>query len=210
MKTICVFGADGRTGKCVVSELLNRKKYNVIASVQDPMSKSVFDEAVTVCECDVLILDDVTKTLEGADMVISTLGHIKGSDPLMQTKGVKNIVTVMKEKGIRRILSLTGTGVRISNDTPSLIDRILNMLVVIIDAERISDGIEHSHVLKDSGLDWTILRVLKLTNKNYVGKEYKLTPHGPVEPLSPRKKVACILVDLLEDDESIKMMPVSS
>ena len=113
----------------------------------------------------------------------------------------------MQKYNLKRFISLTGTGARTTGDKPSLIDRILNQLVNFIDPIRISDGNKHVIAIKHSDLNWTILRVLVLTNGE-LNINYKLNETGPSETLSSRKKVAKIMVDLLTDKEYIKKMPI--
>lgn len=76
--------------------------------------------------------------------------------------------------------------------------------------KRISDGVEHVKVLQESGLDWTIVRVLKLSKSDAEANDYKLNDHGPAELLTSRKKVAKVLVDLLDDTNSYGKLPVIS
>lgn len=203
---ICVFGADGRTGVHVVDEAL-RRGHSVVAFVY--REGAIAPRAnMEVRVGDVLQYSNVSDAIRGVDAVVSVLGHVPRSDPRMQTKGMQNIVHAMKESGINRILSLTGTGVRALGDTPSIVDRVMNYLVKLVDRERIEDGIAHAEILQSSGLDYTILRVLKLGNNTHAVGEYKLNTTGPAELLTSRKKVAHIMIDLLEKELYIKEMPV--
>lgn len=204
---VCVFGADGQTGEHVVNELLSRG-HKLIAFVYKNEGKR--KETVEYIKGDVLNLDDVKRAVEKSEAVISVIGHIKNSNPRLQTQGISNIVLAMKENNISRIISLTGTGVRNKNDKPSIIDIILNFIIKKIDSDRIADGIEHAETLKSSGLDWTIIRVLKLTNSKSNSEKYNLTLGGPVELFTSRKKVAKIMCDMLEDKQYNKLMPVVS
>ena len=56
-----------------------------------------------------------------------------------------------------RLISLTGTGVRFPGDKITLIDRILNLSISIIDPKRIKDGKNHVTLLKNSDLDWYVM-----------------------------------------------------
>jgi nucleoside-diphosphate-sugar epimerase len=193
---ICIFGADGRTGREVI-KYAERSNYEVV--------KFSYSEGQ-----DAMDYDAVLKAIASCDVVISTLGHIKDSDPLMQTRGISNIVRAMKEHGLRRIISMTGTGARVEGDNPSFADKFLNFGVKLLDPERINDGIEHVKVLQNSGLDWSVVRVLKLSNSNVEPKNYKLTEHGPAELFTSRNKVAKVLVDIIADKNSYGKLPVIS
>jgi len=219
---ICIFGADGRTGVEVVKQAL-KDKHEVVAFVYNPEARNYLPEGIRVIEGNILSQTDVAKAVSECDAAISVVGHIKGSNPRMQTKGIKNIIEAMRTKKIKRIVSLTGTGVRIEGDMPSVFDKIGNWIIKIIDKERIMDGIQHAEVLKNSNLDWTVLRVLKLSDANFTEDEnenfdpslvstesYTLTENGPAEAFTSRKKVAKIMVDLVSSDEYFQKMPVVS
>jgi putative NADH-flavin reductase len=205
---ICIFGAGGRTGIEVVKKA-KISGYDVVAFVYHNTETRIFDNSVTVVQGDILNYNDVEDAVKGVDAVISVVGHIKNSNPLMQTKGIKNIINAMNNHGVKRLVSLTGTGVRISGDKPSFIDYLLNFFIKIIDPERIIDGKEHVKAIQNSNLDWTILRVLKLTKKSFT-LEYNLTEHGPAELFSSRKKVAEIMVNLVSSQKYSHKMPISS
>ena len=206
---ICIFGADGRTGVEVV-RYAKKCGFEVTAFVFNDNSNNYFPDGVLITKGNVMDFNSVLDAIKNTDAVISVLGHIKGSDPLMQTKGITNIVHAMKEVGINRILSLTGTGARIDGDKPSMIDRFLNKIIKVIDPERINDGILHMKVLQDSQLDFTIVRVLKLSKSDKDFKDYKLTDNGPAELQTSRKKVARVLVDLINDKNYIHKFPIIS
>lgn len=206
---ICIFGADGRTGVEVV-KYAHSKGFEVVAFVYGEGSNKYFPQGVMIRKGNVMDYSAVLDAIKGTEVVISVLGHIKGSDPLMQTKGITNITKAMKELGVKRILSLTGTGARVEGDRPSLLDKFLNFAVQKVDPERINDGIGHLKVLKDSGLDFSVLRVLKLGDSQKEVLEYKITDGGPAELLTSRKKVAKILIDLINEDRYFGKFPVVS
>jgi putative NADH-flavin reductase len=206
---ICIFGAAGRTGVEVV-HCARGHGFEVVAFVRGAGSNRGFPTDVAVQRGDVMDYASVLEAIRGSGAVISVLGHVKGSAPFMQTKGMFNLVKAMGETGIKRVLSLTGTGARVEGDKPSFLDRVLNCMVGIVDPARINDGVEHIKVLRESNLDWTVVRVLKLGNSNREIKQYKLTAGGPAEPLTSRKKAARVLVDLVNNNEYTGRLPIIS
>jgi len=206
---ICIFGAGGKTGIEVIQSA-QEEGYEIVAFIYNNSPRIFLGEKIKIIKGDVLDYPQVLKACVGVDAVVSVLGHTKGSDPRTQTKGINNIVNAMKENNIRRIISLTGTGVRIYGDVPSFIDKILNFIIKKVDRNRIEDGIEHSKVLQNSGLDWTIVRVLKLSNNKKITKKYTLTSGGPAELETSRKKVAQVIVDLIKDKNDFSKMPIIS
>ncbi len=206
---LCIFGADGRTGVEVVRYAVSQG-FSCVACVYRKPDEGYFDEGVVVRQVDILDSESGREALVGCDAVVSVVGHIRGSHPRMQTEGMKNIVSGMEAHHIQRILRLTGTGARAPGDIPSFVDRLLNFLVMRVDPERMRDGIAHLDVLKNSRLDWTVVRVLKLGSSRREVSEYRLTPGGPAQLLTSRKKVAKVLVDLIHDTKSVRKLPVVS
>lgn len=159
-------------------------------------------------QCDATKLEDVEALIKGCDVVVSLIGHIKGSPAFLQTSSTANILSAMKKQGVRRLLSLTGTGVRFEDDTPSFIDKLLNLSIKLIDPERIRDGIAHAEVIKESDTDWTILRVLKLTDLPM--HVYELSTTGPARVLVSRQVVADALLRIINENAYSKHSPVIS
>ncbi len=212
MEKICLFGGTGKTGQHVAKELLSRG-YEISILTRSGRKLDSKEGGVNQTNFvigDILNKNDVFAAMLDCDAVISVVGHTKKSDPRMQTRGIKNIIDAMGFYKIKRLVSLTGTGVRQPEDEISLIDRIANYLIHKIDPARIEDGIEHAKIIAESDVSWTILRVLKLSNsKTKVGK-YKLCLGCRSELFSSRIKVAKILVDLTEANEFNRKMPVIS
>jgi putative NADH-flavin reductase len=206
---ICVLGAGGRTGVEVVNAA-GRLGFNVVAFVYSDRARRDFPMDTVVKKGNVMEYDSLLEAVRGVDAVISVIGHVKGSDPFMQTKGMVNLVKAMEAASIKRVLSLTGTGARVMGDEPSILDKALNCIVAKVDPERIKDGVEHIEVLRKSGLDWTVVRVLKLGKNRKEIKKYRLTDGGPAEPLTSRKKAAKVLVELVGQEEYFGKFPIIS
>ena len=140
------------------------------------------------------------------DAVASFIGHVKGSAPDVQTEATKTLISSMGLEGVKRIISLTGTGVRFTGDKIPLIDRFLNLAVSIVDPYRVTDGRNHVEILKQSTLDWTVIRVLKLQNVS--PKPFSLREHGPTKLYVSRDEVAAAALEIIEDGSFIKQAPI--
>ena len=112
----------------------------------------------------------------------------------------------MQAAGITRIVSLTGTGVRMPGDKISLFDRTVNHFVEKIDPARVTDGRAHLKVLQATNLDWTVLRVLKLTNG--ILQPYMLRAHGPTKWWTSRKEVAQAALHILQSGAFSQQAPI--
>lgn len=202
---IAVIAANGRSGREFVKKAL-AAGYHVRAGVFS--SKIPDAKNLEVVTCNATDVEQMQRLIHGCDAVVSFIGHVKGSPATVQTDAIKNAIEAMKKENVSRIISLTGTGVRFPDDKPNTIDKLLNAMVTIIDPKRIKDGIMHAKALKESGLDWTIIRVLKLQNTK--PKPFILSSNGPAKFITSRSEVAEAALIALADPNMIKQAPVIS
>ena len=204
---IAVISANGRTGRNFVTEAL-RAGHMVKAGVHNQIE--ILEHInLQIVKCDALRSSDVNNLIKDCDTVVSLIGHGRRSPKKLQSQAIANVINAMKNQNIARLISLTGTAVRVDGDKITLIDRILNFSISIIDHNRIKDGKKHAQLIMDSGLNWTIVRVLKLTNTSHIGK-YKLTKNGPTKTFTSRKLVARAILELIEKNEFINHLPMIS
>lgn len=201
---IAVIAANGRSGKQFTEAAL-AAGHKVRAGVHKEHNLSSHPN-LKIVECDASNKAQLSRLVTGQEAVASFIGHVKGSDSMVQTVVIRNVVQVMTELGIRRIISLTGTGVRFTGDRITAVDKILNLGIRLIDPNRIRDGIEHVEVLKNSKLDWTVIRVLKL--QNVTPTPFILNEHGPTKAWVGRKEVAQAVLQVLEQRSFVKKAPI--
>ena len=203
---IAVIAANGRAGQAFVEAAL-AAGHSVQAGV---LGKSYLKPHpnLKMMTRDATNEADLKHLLNGQEAVVSFIGHIKGSAANVQSQAIKKIVKVMQELGLRRLVSLTGTGVRFPGDKITLIDRLLNLAVTIIDPARVKDGRDHVAVLQQSPLEWTVIRVLKL--QNVPPKPFALREHGPTKWYVGREEVAQAVLQVLEQHSFIKQAPIIS
>lgn len=201
---VAILGANGRSGKACVEACLEAGMA-VHAGVFSPNTLAPHPK-LTVTHVDGQNKREVMDLVKDCDAVVSLIGHVKGSPASMQTEAIKNVLAAMDKHGVKRLISLTGTGVRLYDDTPSLIDKLLNISINMVDPARIEDGKQHANVIQASDKNWTIVRVLKLTNGPV--KKYHLDPHGPARLFTSRKTVARAIVAILQSDKYIRSAPI--
>lgn len=203
---IAVIAANGKSGQAFVHAAL-AAGHEVVAGVH--RSNPFTDQnSLTVKTCDATDLASVSELIEGCDAVVNLIGHVKGSPATVQTDATKVIASTMEQQKIKRYIGLTGTAVRMMGDRITLIDRMMNAAITVIDPKRIKDGKNHISALQAGQLDWTIVRVLKLTD-NKPGSYY-LSDSGPVKTFTSRKEVGQVIVSLLEHGSYIRKLPIIS
>ncbi len=203
---IAVIAANGRSGQVFVERAL-AEGHEVRGGVLGHGYLPEHDR-LTLIHCDATQPDDLRKLFTDQDAVVSLIGHTKDSLPEVQTKAMQKAVAVMDELGLKRLVSLTGTGVRFPDDKITLVDRVLTFGVRLVDPARLKDGRNHVKVLQESDLDWTVIRVLKLQNVS--PKPFRLTEHGPTKGYVSREEVAGAILEVLGQHSFIKQSPIIS
>lgn len=202
---VAVIGANGRSGKQFVQAAL-QAGMTVRAGVRGPHDLEEHDN-MTIVACDALSRREIGNLINGSNAVVSLLGHGPGVSATVQKTATSYSLDAMKEYGVRRFISLSGTGVRMPGDKPGILDHFGNWLISQVDPERVRDGVAHAHVMMQSDSDWTLLRVLKLTNGHHTG-QVELSANVPSEMFTPRARVAAALVQILENNQYIRQAPV--
>jgi putative NADH-flavin reductase len=209
MKTLALFGITGRTG-LPLAEMLLQAGYKLKALARNPDKLTLKHPNLTVIRGDVLQYEDVRRTVEGTDAVISVIGPTKDSPPLMQTNGTRNIVKAMEQSGIRRIISMTGGGVAAPPDQPKTPDKLIKLLMKLVAKKALEDGTNHAEVLKNSRLDWTVVRGPRLTN-GPLTHQYRVGWVGVNASTSAsRKDIAHFIIKELEEGKYLRQMPFIS
>jgi putative NADH-flavin reductase len=209
MKTLALFGITGRTG-LPLAEMLLQAGYKLKALARNPDKLTLKHPNLTVIRGDVLQYEDVRRTVEGTDAVISVIGPTKDSPPLMQTNGTRNIVKAMEQSGIRRIISMTGGGVAAPPDQPKTPDKLIKLLMKLVAKKALEDGTNHAEVLQNSRLDWTVVRGPRLTN-GPLTHQYRVGWVGVNASTSAsRKDIAHFIIKELEEGKYLRQMPFIS
>jgi len=152
---IAVFGATGKTGLEVVKQALEGG-HNVTAFVRDPTRLALENENLSVVSGDVFDEASVTGAIKGQDAAVCALGA--GSDlkkTTVRASGTINIIKGMQQNNVKRLLVVTAMGVGESWDTLSLVNKFF--FAVLLKSSR-EDHEAQEAAVKDSGLDWTIIR----------------------------------------------------
>ena len=203
---IAVIAANGRTGTYFVNAAL-QAGYTVKAGVRGTHSFAEHQNLI-VQQCDATEPADVMQLLTDCDAVVSLIGHNKKSGPNVQTIAMQNILQTMQDLSIRRVVSLTGTGVRLNGDIVTTVDKVLNFSIGFIDPKRIADGKKHALLLMQSQTDWTLVRVLKL--QNTAPTPFILTPNGPTKNYVSRGDVAAAIIQVLSQHSFVRQAPMLS
>jgi putative NADH-flavin reductase len=211
MKTIALFGATGRTGKPLLSLLLN-KGYTVKALIRKPAQMGVSHEQLSIVQGNILSASDVERAIENTDAVVSVIGHVRGDQqsPRVQTEGTKHILTAMQKYGVKRLISLTGGAVPYKDDKPAFADKAIKLIMNLVAKDVLTDAIAHAALISKSNLDWTIVRGPRLLEKPPVGS-YRVGFVGVnASTAITYGDLAQFIADELEQSKYVHSMPFVS
>ena len=201
---LAIISANGRTGQVLVRAALEAG-HSVRAGVHhhNPFQQEL---ELGVVAMDATKSADVRRLIAGQDAVISVIGHVRGSAPTLQEQAIRHLIDAMQAENIKRVISLTGTGARLPGDHISHLDRCMNAAVRLIDPARVLDGSAQLQLLQASNLDWTVLRILKLTDGPM--QQYLLRAQGPAKPFVSRRTVAQAILEIVKSRQFVQQAPI--
>lgn len=206
--TVAVFGASGRSGLPLLRELLDRG-FTVRAQARTPSKVTLSHERLTVVQGDYTDVADVSRVMEGAHAAVTLVGHVKGTGPDMLATGMRNLVAGARNHGIRRVIQLTGAGVRYERDTPGFVDKAVVTVMKLFVGKMLADSVAATNVLRESGLDYTVVRGPRLTEDPPKGT-FKTGYVGQINTSLTRADLAVFIADVLEEGTHVRDEPAVS
>jgi putative NADH-flavin reductase len=163
---LVILGATGPTGQQLVSQAL-QQGHEVTAIVRNPSKLNLQHEQLKIISGDIFDRDFLTREFDGKDVVISALGTGKSlKSGNLVSRAIKVIVPSMKKAGVSRVIFLSAFGVGESFRQASFIQKLAFRIFLrsIYSDKAIADD-----QLRSSGLEWTLVRPVLLTNGEHTG-----------------------------------------
>jgi putative NADH-flavin reductase len=204
---LTVFGASGRTGRLLLDLALPH--HTVTALVRDPAKLDLQHPNLRVVQGDLGDPARVAEAIAGADAVVSVAGKTKTSRHDLLAVSARHIVSGMREHGVTRLVTLLGAGVSDPGDLPpSLGRRFMLGLMGLAAKGMVEDASQHAETLRESGLDWTIVRPPRLTDGAASGElRHGYLSLGPMNSIS-RADLAAFILDLATSDRYVRQAPM--
>ena len=197
---LVIFGATGKTGIELVKQALE-KGHAVTAFVRDPARMAIEGENLTLVTGDVFDPASVNQAVQGQDAVVCALGA--GSDlkkTTVRTTGTINIISAMQKNNVKRLMVVTAMGVGESWDNMSLFNKFF--FATLLKSSR-DDHEKQEAAVKESELDWTIVRPSGLTDTPRTGV-YEVGENIPANTSKiARADVADLILKELEQNSLI-------
>jgi putative NADH-flavin reductase len=202
---ITVFGATGGIGTRLVRRALDAG-HQVTAVVREPgrMPADLRDRA-DVVQADIMDPAAIEGAVKGADAVFSAMGARSIGPTTVCGDSSRSIITAMRATGAGRFLMVSMGAISSEPGDDPLTRYVVKPLILgRILRHSIADMRIAEAQVRDSGLDWTIVRPPRLTNKEGRDRYRKAVDRSVTGGyMISRDDVAKALLDLAGDLPSI-------
>jgi len=212
-----ILGATGPSGILVVQktlELYPEATILIFARSPDKLPQDIAqNSAITIVKGELTDLDVLSTAIQGVNVVLSALGPLTTHPPgnIIATF-YSHLVDIMTKHNIKRIIVLGTPSISDSKDKFNFIFKLLTAAVRFLAPNAYLDIVAIGEVIRTKGdaLEWTIVRVPVLTNKE---SEEVVAGHigdGKTGTYLSRKAYAAFTVHEVENMEWINESPLIS
>ncbi|MDF2118683.1 SDR family oxidoreductase [Roseiarcaceae bacterium H3SJ34-1] len=204
---ILVLGATGGTGRLIVSQAVARG-YDVSVLVRSAEKASDLKGAKVIVG-DVRDERVLRQALQGRDAVVSALGTPASPfrEVTLLSSATRALVSAMKAEQVLRLVCITGIGAGDSAGHGGFL--FDNLIFPLLLRKVYADKDRQEAIVRDSGLDWILVRPSVLNNKPGRDAIRALTDlssfHGGT---ISRSNVASFILDQLRDDTWVHRSPL--
>ena len=172
MEMVIIGATRGIGAKLLDQALQNDNDVTVLARNPSDIEKD--DDRLRVLQGDINDADTVDEAIKGQQAVCVTIGRGPTRKPVsLFSEGTKNVIAAMMHYSVRKLICVTGIGAGDSKGHGGfLYDKIVHpiLLKTIYEDKNIQEDL-----VKESGLEWVIVRPGFLTNGPLSGKYRVLT-----------------------------------
>jgi putative NADH-flavin reductase len=192
---VAIFGASRGVGRAAVDAAV-LAGHTVTAFSRTAWSAT--SDAVTVIAGDVLDRAAVSSALAGANAVLVSLGVTPGQRATTPedicSRGTRTIIDAMKSSSIARLLIVTSYGV---GETRSRTPFLFSIFAKTILRGIMADKEVQERDVRASGLQWTIVQPLGLTDEPATGHPYVAADGSRATNRVSRADVGAVCIDAL-------------
>ena len=165
---ILLIGASRGIGFELLQQLLSAG-HNITAVIRNPQRLQISNDNLKVIKGDILDKKSVEDGVEGQEAVCITIGINPTLKPVeVFSRGTGLVIEAMKKLSCRRLVCVTGIGAGDScNHGGFFYDRIINPLLL---KNLYADKDRQEAIIRNSGLEWVIVRPGFLTNGPRTGQ----------------------------------------
>ncbi len=166
---LLVLGATGLTGRHIV-DLALAQGHTITAVARNIAKLDIQHPRLTPVAVDLATdLDATGRLVLGHDAVICALGRgLKLRSESLMSRATPGIIAGMQRQRVRRLIYLSAYGVDGIPPNMALLPRLMTRFML---ADIYADKAPGEHAVQTSGLDWTILAPIALSNGPAAGRQ---------------------------------------
>lgn len=206
---VIIFGATGGIGKWVVKHSLE-KGYHVTVYVRNKQKMTIHDDKLAVIQGEIYDYDKVKSALADQDAVIWCVG-IPMKNKLVNfesQKGHEILLKAMKEQGMKRLIDWGTPSVAFDKDKKSFITVVPGIMAGIMFSKAKAEMVAIGQMLKESNLDWTMVRFLMPQDTPFIGKVKVGFGDVKMNFAISREDIGAFMVEQVESKDYIRSMPI--
>ena len=206
---IAIFGASGGIGKLLVRQALD-EGHKVTAYIRNQSNFNVSHQNLKTVVGELSDYENIESVIAGADCVISTLGppvkrNYEGFSVLI---GHENIIKAMQNRNVKRFITLATPSVSFEKDVRSFATIVPGILGRVFLPKAYQEIVRIGNIVKTSGLDWTIVRIIAPKNSAATGKVIVSFGETKVKFSIPRADIADFMLRIAKEKQYIRSMPI--
>ncbi|MEM9817337.1 MAG: SDR family oxidoreductase [Cyanobacteria bacterium P01_D01_bin.6] len=203
---LVIFGATGTVGRQVVQQAL-AQGHTVTAFARNLTKLNIQHSQLSVAQGDVMDDAAVEQAIRGQDAVVCVLGAGKQLKSTIRSAGTQQIIQAMEKVGLRRLICLSTIG---TGDSWSNLDFYWKYVMFgFILRQVLADHERQEALVRNSNLDWTIVRPGALTDGPLTGDYRHSFPSSDrnITLQISRADVADFILKQLSDQASLYQAP---
>jgi putative NADH-flavin reductase len=172
MSNLLIIGANGGIGRQAVNQALIMG-HHVTALVRNPAKLPLTHPNLKIVRADITQPLSFLNLFAGHDVIISAIGVSGGfNDPptTLYSQGALNILREMKQSGIRRAFFISASAVETNPLLPLFVRLASKYIIQKLLANMYTDLRLMEKLVKESELDWTIVRPPRLIDSQLTDK----------------------------------------
>ncbi|HEV8285042.1 MAG TPA: SDR family oxidoreductase [Chitinophagaceae bacterium] len=173
---LVILGANGGIGRQAV-EIALKQGHRVTAILRSPANLTITHPNLIVVKGDIMKPETFEKYLENKDAVISAIGKNSLKETILYSEGNKNLLNAMKKMGTTRVFFISASGLDVNPSHNFFIRLVTKYILQRVLKNMYADLERMEKTVKESDLNWTIMRPPQLTNRPFTG-HYRFAING--------------------------------
>lgn len=208
---VAIFGAAGRTGQELVHQALERG-FDVVAYARDSQKIAINSPLLVKISGGLDNRGAIRTVIEGSDCVLSALGPIGQPSDEELSDGIANILSVMEECGVRRLIALSTTSAQDPQDEDSFRTKLRRDMIRKGRPTSYEQIVAYSQLIRNSDTDWTLVRIASILTNSALSKQVCAGYMGKTRFHSKlsRANLAWFMLEQLHSMEYVRKAPALS